>query len=63
MQMLTPAASVWSAAQEKLQAKEVDCDHLQSISGRQRGANGGGEEANEQAKCTLYKTCDKYNYP
>ena len=40
--MPTPAASVWSAAQEKLQAK------LQSISGRQRRGNWrGGEEADE----------------
>lgn len=28
MQMPTPAASVWSAAQEKLQAKEADYDKL-----------------------------------
>lgn len=46
MQISTPAASVWSAAQEKLQAKEVDCDHLHQTQLHPRSfrASQGGRE-------------------
>lgn len=46
MQMPTPAASVWSAAQEKLQAKEAHYDNLYQIQLRPRSftASQGGRE-------------------
>ena len=71
MQMPTPAASVRSAAQEKLQAKEVDYDHLhqtqlrpRSFRASQRGREGQiGVGRKPMSRPSAHKTRDKYNYP